>query len=110
MKFKFSITKFVEAESLEEARKLFQEQLHTNQYFGDAYSWDKEVVADNLLGQEVDLPDPRHEDSWDYGFTGIVQGSRLDTDGTVLVVVVDSDGDVFDVPYELIKDQLNEGA
>lgn len=36
-------------------------------------------------------------------FTGVVLNVRLDTDNTILIVVEDGDGDVFDIPIEDVE-------
>ena len=56
-----------------------------------------EAYSDWVLGQEVDIPEPQSNDSWNHGFTAQVVSTKFDTDGSLLLTVRDQEDNHFDI-------------
>lgn len=57
----------------------------------------KDIPPNLETDTEVIVPDPDEEDAWNNGFQGIIVDFRQDTNGELLAVVEDAEGDCWDV-------------
>jgi len=62
----------------------------------------QEFISVNL-GDGVQVPEPEDKDIWNCSFCGRAIEKKEDTNGTILIVVEDSDGDCWDIEEQRLK-------
>lgn len=58
---------------------------------------------EDMMGEEVGMPEPLGGDSWNFSFVGTVIDIRHEVDGTPLLTVEDGENDCFDIEADRVE-------